>query len=159
MYVYARTHKQLLGMSFNSSINGAEKMKTFSPCRFFLRGYSKLRAHVLLWATHNPEELVAGLLLPEEEAKIVLEGILSAFLQWHQLTERMTSSKCENFQKRLCVELSYKCAIAYHEEPLKKEARQKKVFLTFAINSNIFRNIFTKDVAGYTAMDKGCVTV
>ena len=55
-------NKQLLEMSFNSSINGAEKMKTFSPCRFFLRGYSKLRAHVLLWATHNPEELVAGLL-------------------------------------------------------------------------------------------------
>lgn len=66
--------------------------------------------------------------IPEEEAKIVLEGILSAFLQWHQLTERMTSSKCENFQKRLCVELSYKCAIAYREGPLKKEARQKKFF-------------------------------
>ena len=48
MYVYARTHKQLLGMSFNSSNNGAEKMKAFSPSRFFLRGHSKLRAHVLL---------------------------------------------------------------------------------------------------------------
>ena len=45
------------------------------------------------------------------------------------------------------------------EGPLKKEARQKKVFLTFAINLNIFRNIFTKDVAGYTATDKGSVTV